>query len=583
MLSRFDPLYDVLDSFLFHEARFKEGRELREKRELEYNVDAICSHNFYHFRSFLPNGPWHEDLLVANAVDYILQPKHCPTFLQEVYRYTPRDLATTLYRQEGVRELTEKPDLARRIEDGLESLSAVNSSLKARDNRLYFLEQEYHHAVVTRSYRNMVLKPITPYNLQLLALYIQSVERLAETLKETESRPLQRAYRFLTEEVMGTEFFKDIHPVFEITYFKDDRVSLDVTLARDGSYRAAILYRREGESMAKDINRAVAKAPARLWGFLHTLQLPSTYVMDATNRLVEFHRQELLHPSRIIGPLEFYTAQAGFHRRMQEAGEEVNIPEVLPSQERRLFFPNARNPLLMYQKIFPKNESRKIIIHSERKAVGSDIKYDTSKNIAIITGPNQAGKSVFIRTAGLLLVHALQGGALPIGKGGYVSVVDGIYTHFSGEDDLAKGEGTFLQELRRYRKEVFSRITPYSLALLDEPTTGTDTDGSTAILTRILQTHQRLGTATFVTTHQHRIGDLVDGGILSAGYTLCPELISDQATGKPIKTFRIIPGRSATSLAEEVAELAGMSADAMEKEILNRISAGELDLGLFRA
>ncbi len=569
MLSKFDPLYDILDTFAFHERRFQ-------KPSLKYHVDLACAENFVSFTPFLPEGSWHTDLLVRTAVEYMLQARHCPRFLQTVYHHTPQDIATTHYRQEGVRELVEKPDLARRIEDALNTLSPVGPKLKERDQELQECIDKYS-TVPFASWRGQVLKPITPYNLKLLALYVRAVEGLAETLKEAESRPLQRAYRFLAEEVIETDFFRDIKPVFEISYFKDDRVSLDATLARDGSYRAAIVHRRADENLLKDAGRALARVPARVWGFLHTFQFPSTYAMDATNKLVDFHRLELLRPSHVIGSLEFYTCQAAFHRRMQEVGEEAHIPQVLPKEERRLHLPHARNPVLMYTK-----SPNRQVAPSGRKTVGNDINYEPDQNLAIITGPNQAGKSVYIRTTGLLVVQALQGGALPIGPGGYVSVVDGIHTHFSGEDDMAKGEGTFLQELHRYREKVFRMVTPFSLALLDEPTTGTDTEGSLAVLNRILTTHHYIGTPTFVTTHQHRIGDLVEDGTLSGGYTLCPELKIDPATGKNIKTFKIVPGRSFTSLAEEVAELAGLSPSDMNRLIFDRVSAGQLDPTLFR-
>ena len=215
---------------------------------------------------------------------------------------------------------------------------------------------------------------------------------------------------------------------------------------------------------------------------------------------------------------------------------------------------NARNPLL----IEAKSDGRKII--------PNDIVNNTDENMYIITGPNNGGKTTYVKTIGLIQLLSQKGLFVPA-ESADVSFLDGIYTHFISPDDITKGEGRYRNELRRI-KEIFEKATPYSLVILDEPCGGTSYEEGQRQSLALLDGFHRLGSTTYFTTHMHLLTKEIDSGRYPAARNLSVECMYD---GKEITyTYKVLTGAFGKSFGEEIARELGLMPDDIKETVFRR-------------
>jgi DNA mismatch repair protein MutS len=179
----------------------------------------------------------------------------------------------------------------------------------------------------------------------------------------------------------------------------------------------------------------------------------------------------------------------------------------------------------------------------------------------VITGPNNGGKTTYVRTVGLVQLMS-QKGLFVTAESAEVSFVDGMYTHFVTPDDITKGEGRYRNELIRV-KEIFEEATPYSLVILDEPCGGTSYEEGCRQSLVVLDGIHKLGPATYYTTHMHPVAEAVDSGRYPAARNLSVECRYD---GKKIKyTYKVKAGASDRSYGEEIARDIGLMPEKIEE------------------
>ena len=194
-------------------------------QEVLTRLDQLSLKEFHSPVSHFSNPDLERDLNLEQVVDHLFRPRFTPQFQQRVLSSVPIDLDTTLYRQEGVRELVEKPELAKGLEDAMQLFAELNCSILDRVytyKNLPFLAR-----------RRQKLKILTPYNLKVLQKYTSMIGKFSETLDDTESAPMQRLKQYIRD-IEDSDFFMDVSPTFEVSYFKDHRISLDVTIGRNG-------------------------------------------------------------------------------------------------------------------------------------------------------------------------------------------------------------------------------------------------------------------------------------------------------------------------------------------------------------
>ena len=142
-----------------------------------------------------------------------------------------------------------------------------------------------------------------------------------------------------------------------------------------------------------------------------------------------------------------------------------------------------------------------------KEYVSNDIKLDEKTNILLITGPNMAGKSTYMRQMAIITIMAQIGCFVPA-KQATLPIFDAIYTRIGASDDLVSGESTFMVEMMEANNAI-SNATKNSLVLFDELGRGTATFDGMALAQSIIEyIHNNIGCKTFFSTHYHELTDL---------------------------------------------------------------------------
>ena len=192
---------------------------------------------------------------------------------------------------------------------------------------------------------------------------------------------------------------------------------------------------------------------------------------------------------------------------------------------------------------------------------------DTRLNIghdrlAIVTGPNMAGKSTYMRQTALIVLMAQMGSFVPA-QSATVGIVDRVFTRIGASDDLASGRSTFMVEMSEVAN-ILKNATSASLLILDEIGRGTSTYDGMAIARAVLEycaDKRRLGARTMFATHYHELSALEGqlDGIRNYNIT------AKKQNGKLIFLRKIVPGAADDSYGIEVAKLAGVPDSVIER------------------
>ncbi len=206
--------------------------------------------------------------------------------------------------------------------------------------------------------------------------------------------------------------------------------------------------------------------------------------------------------------------------------------------------------------------------------VSNDTYLDNNDDrLAIITGPNMAGKSTYMRQVALITLMAQIGSFVPA-KSASIGIVDGIYTRVGASDDLSSGQSTFMVEMSEVA-HILKNATSKSLLILDEIGRGTSTFDGMSIARAVVEfiaNKRKLGAKTLFATHYHEmteLEDLLDG---VKNYN-----IAVKKRGSDIIFLRrIVRGGTDESYGIYVSKLAGISNEIVKRaeEILNELETG---------
>ncbi len=174
---------------------------------------------------------------------------------------------------------------------------------------------------------------------------------------------------------------------------------------------------------------------------------------------------------------------------------------------------------------------------------------------AILTGPNMAGKSTYMRQVALMVILAQMGSFVPA-RTAHIGVVDRIFTRIGASDDLAGGQSTFMVEMTEVA-ELIRHATPRSLLILDEIGRGTSTYDGMAIARAVLEwcaNPRRLGAKTLFATHYHEL-TVLEGQLPGVkNFNIAARKKKDEI----LFLRKIVPGGADQSYGIEVASLAGL-------------------------
>jgi len=175
--------------------------------------------------------------------------------------------------------------------------------------------------------------------------------------------------------------------------------------------------------------------------------------------------------------------------------------------------------------------------------------------VSIITGPNMAGKSTYMRQVALIVLMAQMGSFVPA-RSARIGLVDRVFTRIGASDDLASGQSTFMVEMAEVAS-ILKYATSRSLLILDEIGRGTSTYDGMAIARAVLEyaaNPKRLGAKTLFATHYHELSSMEDKLPNVKNYNIAVKKRGDQM----IFLRKIVPGATDDSYGIEVAKLAGI-------------------------
>ena len=195
------------------------------------------------------------------------------------------------------------------------------------------------------------------------------------------------------------------------------------------------------------------------------------------------------------------------------------------------------------------------------------------EQLIILTGPNMAGKSTYIRQVAIIVLLAQIGGFVPA-ESATIGLVDRIFTRVGLQDDLAVGQSTFMVEMVE-AAAILNHATSRSLIILDEIGRGTSTYDGLAIARAVaeyIHSHPRLGCKTLFATHYYELTQLADYLPRVRNYSVA--VSEDQ--GNVAFLRRIVPGGADKSYGVHVARLAGLPGTVINRawQVLNELEDG---------
>ena len=215
--------------------------------------------------------------------------------------------------------------------------------------------------------------------------------------------------------------------------------------------------------------------------------------------------------------------------------------------------------------------------------VPNDTRLGAADNtVAIITGPNMAGKSTYMRQVALIVLMAQMGSFVPA-RSAKIGIVDRVFTRIGASDDLASGQSTFMVEMAEVAT-ILKYATSRSLLILDEIGRGTSTYDGMSIARAVLEyaaNPKKLGAKTLFATHYHELSTMEDKLSNVKNYNIAVKKRGDQM----IFLRKIVPGATDDSFGLEVAKLAGIPNAVINRarEILDELESSKGEVVIRKA
>ena len=324
------------------------------------------------------------------------------------------------------------------------------------------------------------------------------------------------------------------------------------------------------------------------------LELPGEYIRKQTLANGERYftpelkelENTLLNAKDRINDLEFQLfsalreALAAQVERVQAAAARVAELDVLCALAEVAFRNNYSMPEVDLSRVIDIREGRHPVVELSQKDVlfvpNDTLLDDGSQRVAIVTGPNMAGKSTYMRQTALIVLMAQIGSFVPA-RSATIGVVDRVFTRIGASDDLASGQSTFMVEMAEMAN-ILRNATNSSLLILDEIGRGTSTFDGMAIARAMLEfcaDKRSLGARTMFATHYHELSAL-EGELAGVkNYSISAK----KQGGTLVFLRKIVPGSADDSYGIEVAKLAGVP-DAVirkAKQYLAELESGSPD------
>ena len=241
--------------------------------------------------------------------------------------------------------------------------------------------------------------------------------------------------------------------------------------------------------------------------------------------------------------------------RIQKIAKTISEIDVLQSFSTVSEENNYVRPILTDKDIIDLRKNRHAVVEKvlKNEYVENDIIFSEDKNILLITGPNMAGKSTYMRQLAITVIMAQIGCFVPASEA-KIKIFDAIYTRIGASDDLVSGESTFMVEMKEADNAI-SNATKDSLLLFDELGRGTATFDGMALAQSIIEyIHDNIKCKTMFSTHYHELTDLEN----NLKYLKNVHVTAKEEDGKVTFLHKIKDGSVDKSYGIHVARLAGL-------------------------
>jgi DNA mismatch repair ATPase MutS len=331
--------------------------------------------------------------------------------------------------------------------------------------------------------------------LEMFILLLRRLKRIAdEHAGDFESEGFRRFFAMVQQE-LTEEYFAEVEAHLKTLKFKRG-VLISAELGKGNEGRHYIL-RRTNHDNRHWVKRAFSRkspiysytlhprdeAGARALGELRDKGL--NLVANAAGQSAD-HIDSFFNVLRL--ELAFYIGCLNLSERLAQLGEPVTFPDPAPSHERQLSFTGLYDAALT--------------LTMKKKVVGNDVNAD-GKDLTIITGANQGGKSVFLRSIGLAQLM-MQCGMFVPAESFRANVCTGLFTHYKREEDSTMTSGKFDEELGRM-SEIVDAITPNSIVLFNESFAATNEREGSEIARQIVNALLEKQVRVFYVTHLYEL------------------------------------------------------------------------------
>ncbi len=502
-----------------------------------------------------------------------------------------------------LKQWVEKPLVDRvEITKRLESVGELHQNLMLRDELREILNTTYD---ISRIISRISLKSVTPRDLLSLKLTVEALPRLKELLLGTRSGILK-------------ELSKDFDVLFDVYDLLDRAIDEKApALLREGkvikegfneeidNLRLAVndgaswIKKLEARERERTLIPKLKIGYNKVFGYYieiskaNTEPIPEDYIRRQTLANAERYITEelkgledtILGASERLQNLEAYLFEDIRNillkeiERIRHAAHIIATVDTLSSLAEVAYKNNYVMPTINDNGRIRIEEGRHPVVEKMSKSlfVPNDTYLDTdSDRLLMITGPNMAGKSTYMRQVAIISLMAQIGSFVPA-KSADICIVDRIFTRVGASDDIASGQSTFMLEMNEV-SHILKNATSKSLIILDEIGRGTSTFDGLSIawaVAEYVHNKKKIGAKTLFATHYHELTDLENDLEGVKNYRVAVKKRGDDITF----LRKIVRGGADDSYGIEVAALAGVPGEVIEnaKKILKKIESGDIE------
>jgi len=294
-------------------------------------------------------------------------------------------------------------------------------------------------------------------------------------------------------------------------------------------------------------------------------------IVEGNNRLKELQIEEKEEVERILQEL---TKQVGeIADEIQRNQNQVVALDLTHAMARYAREVDATPPIINTERTVDLKDAKNPVLMQSKKVVANTVQFGGDTPVVLITGPNAGGKTVTLKTVGLLTLMGISGLHIPATEGSGVPMVDAIYVDIGDRQSLEHDLSTFSSHIQRIA-EILESATDQSLVLLDELGTGTDPTEGAALARSIIEHLRDKKSLMMATTHHGELKAFAHNrpGVMNAAMQFNQEDLSP--------TYVFQPSRPGSSYALEIAERVGLSTQVVNraKEFLDKSKEALEDL-----